>query len=65
MSRTRTGKLGVGVEDAVFGYRAAGPAVLTNTSYFEQSPIGWDPERMRRTSGTAKPGRTGDSREQR
>lgn len=36
------------IEDAVFGYRAAGPAVLTNTSYFEQRPIDWDPEKMRR-----------------
>ena len=36
------------IEDAVFGYRAAGPAVLTNTSYFEQRPIEWDPEKMRR-----------------
>ena len=52
------------VEDAVFGYRAAGPAVLTNTSYFEQRPIGWDPEKMRRTSGAAKPGRTGADREE-
>ena len=53
------------VEDAVFGYRAAGPAVLTNTSYFEQRPIGWDPEKMRRTSDTGKPGRTGAGREER
>jgi predicted dehydrogenase len=36
------------IEDAVFGYRAAGPAVLTNISYFEGRPIDWDPERMRR-----------------
>ena len=38
------------VEDAAFGYRAAGPAVLTNTSYFEQRPIGWNPSAMRMTS---------------
>ena len=38
------------VEDAVFGYRAAGPAVLTNQSYFEQRALGWDPEKMRRTT---------------
>ncbi|MBA2258683.1 MAG: Gfo/Idh/MocA family oxidoreductase [Acidobacteria bacterium] len=44
------------VEDAVFGYRAAGPAVLTNHSYFEQRPLGWDPEKMRRT--TVAPQRT-------
>ena len=38
------------VEDAVFGLRACGPAVLANHSYFENRPIGWDPERMKRTS---------------
>ena len=35
------------IEDAVFGYRAAGPAVLTNTSYFDGKAIGWDPEKMK------------------
>ena len=34
------------VEDAVFGFRAAGPALLTNVSYFEQRVCRWDPERM-------------------
>ncbi len=29
-------------EDAVFGYRAAGPALLTNVSYFERRICGWD-----------------------
>jgi predicted dehydrogenase len=38
------------VEDATFGLRAAGPAVLANHSYFENRPIGWDPERMKRTA---------------
>jgi predicted dehydrogenase len=38
------------VEDAVFGHRAAGPALLTNQSYFDGRPIAWDPERMRRGS---------------
>jgi predicted dehydrogenase len=38
------------VEDAVFGLRAGGPAILANHSYFEGRPIGWDPERMKRTS---------------
>ena len=36
------------IEDATFGYRAAAPALLTNESYFEGKPVGWDPERMRR-----------------
>ena len=38
------------VEDAVFGLRAAGPALLANDSYFENRPIGWDAEKMTRTS---------------
>ena len=33
-------------EDAVFGYRAAGPALLTNVSYFERRVCRWDPEKM-------------------
>jgi predicted dehydrogenase len=36
------------IEDASFGYRAAAPALLTNDSYFEAKPVGWDPDRMRR-----------------
>jgi predicted dehydrogenase len=39
------------VEDATFGHRAAGPALLTNHSYFENRPLAWDPERMRRSDG--------------
>ena len=35
-------------EDAVFGFRAAAPALLTNDSYFEGQPISWDPEGMKR-----------------
>jgi hypothetical protein len=35
------------VEDAVFGFRAAGPALLSNKSYFEKSIIDWDPEAMK------------------
>ncbi len=38
------------VEDAVFGFRAAAPALLTNDSYFEGRPISWDPESMKRHS---------------
>jgi len=34
------------VEDAVFGLRAAGPALLANHSVFESRPIGWDAEKM-------------------
>jgi predicted dehydrogenase len=37
------------IEDAVFGLRAAGPALLANHSYFEGRAIGWDPETMTRT----------------
>jgi predicted dehydrogenase len=33
-------------EDGVFGMRAAGPALLTNKSYFERQVCSWDPERM-------------------
>ena len=35
------------VEDAVFGLRAAGPAVLSNLSYFGSKPVQWDPDQMR------------------
>jgi len=45
------------VEDAAFGYRAAGPAVLTNQSYFEQRTIGWDPAAMRVVTDGGKAGR--------
>jgi predicted dehydrogenase len=34
------------VEDAVFGCRAAGPALLSNVSYFERRTCGWDAEKM-------------------
>jgi len=37
------------IEDAVFGFRAAGPALLTNVSYFERRVCGWDPGAMQRT----------------
>jgi predicted dehydrogenase len=35
------------VEDPVFGLRAAGPALLSNISYFEQRMVEWDPVNMR------------------
>src|SRR5579884_2617092 len=34
------------VEDPVFGFRAAGPALLSNMSYFEQRIVAWDPASM-------------------
>lgn len=33
-------------EDAIFGYRAAAPALLCNDSYYNNSPMFWDPEKM-------------------
>src|SRR5262245_5527454 len=35
------------VEDVVFGFRAAGPALLTNLSYFQGRSYEWDPETMK------------------
>jgi predicted dehydrogenase len=34
------------VEDAVFGFRAAGPALLANVSYFEKRICGWNAQTM-------------------
>jgi predicted dehydrogenase len=34
------------VEDAVFGFRAAGPALLSNISYFEKRICNWNPDKM-------------------
>lgn len=34
------------MEDAVFGYRAAAPALLCNDSYFQEKAIKWDPVKM-------------------
>jgi hypothetical protein len=31
------------IEDAVFGYRAAAPALLCNDSYYAEKTIKWDP----------------------
>jgi predicted dehydrogenase len=36
-------------EDALFGMQAAGPALASNKSYFEQKIIQWDPEKARLT----------------
>jgi predicted dehydrogenase len=35
------------LQDSAFGLRAAGPALLTNTSLAEKRSIDWDPEAMR------------------
>ena len=43
-------------EDAVFGFRAAAPALLTNDSYFEGRAINWNPESMKRTAAKADTG---------
>lgn len=43
--RTRT----LVIEDATFGLRAAGPAVLSNVSQAESRPILWDAEKMEET----------------
>ncbi len=34
------------IEDAAFGLRAAGPALLTNQSYFDKKIANWNPENM-------------------
>lgn len=34
-------------EDATYGFRAAAPALLTNTSQLENRVIAWDPEKMK------------------
>ena len=35
------------VEDATFGLRAAGPALASNMSYFENRPVNWDANKMK------------------
>ena len=35
------------IEDAVFGFRAAGPCLACNESYFENKVIRWDAEKMK------------------
>ena len=34
------------VEDPIFGFRAAGPALLSNISYFDRKVCSWDPQTM-------------------
>ena len=34
-------------EDALFGYRAAAPALLCNDSYFSDKAVKWDPEKLK------------------
>lgn len=38
------------VEDASFGLRAAGPALASNLSYFDQKVIHWDPVNMKQVN---------------
>jgi predicted dehydrogenase len=35
------------VEDSIFGYRAAAPALLCNDSYYKDAPMFWDPTAMK------------------
>ena len=35
------------IEDAVFGFRAAGAALLSNLSYEQGQVVRWDPETMK------------------
>jgi hypothetical protein len=44
----RTGK--PFLEDALFGYRAAAPALLCNDSYFQEKAIKWDPVHLKLVS---------------
>ncbi len=41
-------------EDAVFGLRAAAPALLANTSFLDKRMVGWDPEKMAPSSQEGK-----------
>ena len=40
------------IEDGTFGLRAAGPALLTNESYFSKKIVMWDPAAMKVVSNT-------------
>jgi len=39
------------VENPIYGLRAAGAALLSNISYFQQKTVYWDPEKMRLKEG--------------
>jgi predicted dehydrogenase len=40
---------GMIIEDATFGLRAAGAALLANESYYKGAPVQWDPDAMKLT----------------
>jgi hypothetical protein len=35
------------IENPLFGYRAAAPALLCNDSFFQEKPIKWDPVNLK------------------
>ena len=35
------------IENSLFGYRAAAPALLCNDSYFTDKAVKWDPEKLK------------------
>jgi predicted dehydrogenase len=41
------------IEDATFGLRASGPALLTNESYFKKEIVGWNPSAMTVEQGSS------------
>lgn len=41
------------IEDATFGLRAAGPALLTNESYFQKKVVSWNPQKMTQGQSSA------------
>jgi hypothetical protein len=42
------------IEDATFGVRAAGPALLTNQSFYDSRIMNWNPEAMKMTDDNGK-----------
>ena len=51
-ANVRTGSQNT-VEDPLFGFRAAAPALACNESYFDQKVVHWDPVTMTKTDGVA------------